>query len=282
MSFVTDWITSPFQYDFMQHAFLAGSLAALLSSLVGFFVVVRQLGFAAHALGHISFAGACGAVLFGWPPIAGQLLISLVAGGIMGGIGKRIQHRDTIIGVTLALALGVGVLFLHFYQSYGGQANSILFGDLLGVSDTALHWMSVLTIFGMISLAILARPLWFASLSPALAEAKSVPIRGLGILFFGIVAIAITLASQVVGILLVFTLVVGPPAIALQWTKHFWTGISLCCLLSLSIVWAAIFLAYYIDWPISFWISALVFVLYLIGLLPRHTRAPRLSSAEEG
>lgn len=266
---VTDWLISPFQYDFMQHAFLAGSLAALLSSLVGFFVVVRQLGFAAHALGHISFAGACGAVLFGWPPIAGQLLITLITGGIMGSIGKRIERRDTIIGVTLALALGVGVLFLHFFQSYGGQATSILFGDLLGVSDVAIRWMGVLTLFGLISLAILARPLWFASLSPALAEAKSVSIRWLAILFFGIVAIAITLASQVVGILLVFTLVVGPPAIALQWTKQFWTGISFCCLLSLAIVWAAIFLAYYTDWPVSFWISALVFVLYLIGLLPR-------------
>ncbi len=227
---LTDWFTAPFQYDFMRHALMAGSLAAVLTSLVGFFAVVRQLGFAAHALGHVGFAGAAGAVLIGWLPIVGQLIITLGAGIVMGSAGKRLQERDTIIGITLArLALGLGVLFLHFYHEYGGQANSILFGNLLGVSSASLHWMTWLTILGFLSLALLARPLWFASLTPALAEARNVPVTQIGILFFCILAIAITMASQVVGVLLVFTLVIGPPAIALQWTSRFWSGISLCC-----------------------------------------------------
>lgn len=267
MPSAVNFLTAPFQYDFMQHALLAGSLAAVLASLVGFFVVVRQLGFAAHALSHVGFAGAAGAVLLGWIPLVGQLIITILAGIIMGGLGKRIQERDTIIGITLALALGVGVLFLHFYQSYGGQLNSILFGDLLGVSTKAIHWMSWLTALGLLSLAFISRPLWFASLTPALAEAKGLSLSGLAMLFFCIMAVAITLASQVVGILLVFTLIVGPPAISLQWAKSFWSGIILCLILSLLIVWTAIYLAYYIDWPISFWISALVFVLYVISSL---------------
>jgi zinc/manganese transport system permease protein len=258
MHIAIEWM----QYDFMRHALLAGSLAAILASLVGFFVVVRQLGFAAHALGHVAFAGATGAILLGWMPILGQLLVTLAAGITMGSLGRRLEEKDTIIGVTLALALGVGVLFLHFYRAYSGQANSILWGDLLGVSSSALHWMFWLTVLGIAFLALLSRPLWFASLSPVLAEAKSVSLSWISILFFCLLALAITLASQVVGVLLVFTLVIGPPAIALQWTRRFWSGLSLSCGIALVIVWLAIILSYYTDWPISFWISAWVFVLY--------------------
>lgn len=268
MSFaIINFITEPFQYAFMQHAFLAGTLAAILASAVGFFVVIRQLGFAAHALGHVGFAGACGAMLLGWIPIVGQLLITLLAGVLMGTLGKRLDEKDTIIGITLAFALGLGVMFLHLLNAYSGQANSILFGNLLGVSAQSLHWMLGLTIFGILSLAILARPLWFSSLTPMLAEAKSLSLSTLAILFFCIMAIAITMASQVVGILLVFTLIVGPPAIALQWCRNFWPGIALSVALSVLVVWCAIFLSYYTDWPISFCISALIFVLYLLSIL---------------
>lgn len=267
MVHVINFITDPFQYDFMRNAFWAGSLAAILASLVGFFVVVRQVAFAAHALGHISFAGACGAILLGWLPIIGQLIITLSAGVIMGSMSRRLNEKDTIIGVTLAFALGVGVLLLHFFRSYSGQANSILFGDLLGVSTSALQWMAWLMLFGIIALALLSRQLWFASLTPILAEAKSVSLTRISILFFCIMALAITLASQVVGVLLVFTLIVGPPAIALQWTKNFWTGMGLCCITGVLVVWVAIYCAYYTDWPVSFWISALVFVVYVLGAL---------------
>lgn len=264
---ITNLITEPFQYAFMRHAFSAGSLAAVLASAVGFFVVIRQLGFAAHALGHVGFAGACGAMLLGGMPIIGQLVITLLAGIFMGTLGRRLEERDTIIGITLAFALGSGVLFLHFLNAYSGQANSILFGDLLGVSTKAIRWMFVLTLIGLLSLSILARPLWFSSLTPALAEAKGLSLNTLAILFFCIMAIAITMASQIVGVLLVFTLIVGPPAIALQWSRNFWPGISLCISLSLIIVWSAIFLSYYTDWPISFCITALIFLFYLLSVI---------------
>lgn len=264
---IIDWFTEPFQYTFMQHAFLAGSLAAVLSSLVGFFAVVRQLGFAAHALGHIGFAGACGAMLFGWAPMVGQLIITLLAGMFMGTLGRRLEEKDTIIGVTLAFALGTGVFFLHFLNTYAGQANSILFGDLLGVSFQSIQWMFGLTAISLLSLAFLARPLWFASLMPVLAEAKNLSLSKMAILFFLIMAVAITIASQVVGILLVFTLVIGPPAIALQWSREFWPGIGLCIVISLVTVWLSIFTSYYTDWPISFCISAFIFVVYLLSMM---------------
>ncbi len=266
---IIDFFTLPFQYDFMRNAFWAGSMAAIVASLVGFFVVVRQIGFAAHALGHISFAGACGAILLGWLPIIGQLVVTLGAGIIMGSMGRRLNEKDTIIGVTLALALGVGVLLLHFFRSYSGQANSILFGDLLGVSTSALRWMASLMLLAILGLGLLARRLWFASLVPTLAQAKSISLTWISLLFFSIMALAITLASQVVGILLVFTLIVGPPAIALQWSKNFWSAMGVCCATGVLIVWLAVYLSYYTDWPVSFWISTAVFVLYVIGVLLR-------------
>lgn len=262
-----EWVSAPFQYDFMRHALFAGSLAAILASLVGCFVVIRQLGFAAHALGHVAFAGATGAVLLGWMPIVGQLIVTILAGITMGSIGRKLEEKDTVVGITLALALGVGVLFLYFYRGYSGQANSILWGDLLGVSGNALRWMSALTVLGIACLAFISRPLWFASLSPALAEAKGLSLSLMSILFFCILAIAITLASQVVGVLLVFTLVIGPPAIALQWARSFWSGILLSCAIGLSIVWISLLLSYYTDWPVAFWISLLVFVFYALGAL---------------
>lgn len=268
-SAIIDWFTSPFHYAFMQHAFLAGTLAAILASAVGFFVVVRQLGFAAHALGHVSFAGACGAMLLGWIPIAGQLIITLLIGTFMGLFSKKLEERDTMIGITLAFALGTGVLFLYLLNAYSGQANSILFGDLLGVSAESIGWMLALTITGLLSLTIIARPLWFSSLIPALAEAKSLSVNTIAVLFFCLMAIAITIASQVVGILLVFTLVVGPPAIALKWTRQFWTGISLSIVVSVLVVWVSIFVSYYTNWPISFCISALIFLIYLLSFMRR-------------
>lgn len=272
MLHVIDQLLAPWQYDFMRHAWMAGTLAAVLASVVGFFVIARQLGFAAHALGHVAFAGATGAVLLGWLPMVGQLLVTLLAGATMGALGRRLEDKETTVGITLALALGVGVLFLHFYRSYSGQASSILWGDLLGVSTQALHWMAWLTGLAIVCLAVISRPLWFASLAPALAEARSLSLTTLSILFFCIMAIATTLASQVVGVFLVFTLVIGPPAIAAQHTRSFWTGIGLSCLIGVVVVWVAILLAYYTDWPISFWISGLVFVLYLIGLMRRSSR----------
>lgn len=260
-----DFLTEPFTYPFMQHAFIAGTLAGLLASLVGFFVVVRQLGFAAHALSHVGFAGATGAALLGWLPLLGQLGITVLTGVLMAMSGKRMREKDTMIGITLALALGVGVLFMHFYRAYGGQLNAILFGDILGVSSQALQWMAWLTGLSLLFLAMLSRPLWFSSLAPNLAEARGVSLRLLSVLFFCMMGIAITLTSQIVGILLVFTLLIGPPTISLQWVKKFWSAMIFSCIISMMIVWSSIYLAYYVDWPVSFWISSMVFVLYVLG-----------------
>ncbi len=260
-------ISGIFEYEFIRHAFMAGTVAAILAGVVGYFVIIRGLSFAAHALGHIGFAGASGALLIGLSPMTGQLLLTLIAALGIGIMGNRISKNDMVIGIILSFCLGLGTLFLHFYGGYAGQAMIILFGNILGVSNYDLKLMTWLTILSLLAMSVIAKKLLFASFEPELAEAKGMSLFWISILFMIIMATAVTLASQVVGVILIFTLVIGPAAISIQWTQHFWTGMSLSILLSVAIVWIGISLSYITDWPISFWISSLVFVIYLLSSL---------------
>ncbi len=258
-------VTEIFSYDFMRNAFMAGTIAAILAGIVGYFVVIRHLAFAGHALGHIGFAGATGAVLIGMMPILGQLCLTVLAAAGMGLFGERINKSDIAIGVMLAFSLGLGTLFLHFYTAYAGQATAILFGDLLGVSQQAIKLIIILTVLSIIALSIIARPLLFTSLEPELAEAKGISLPLIAVFNLIIIAVAVTIASQVVGVLLVFTLLIGPAAIAQQWTREFWSGLILSTIIAIITVWLGIILAWLTDWPISFWISAIIFAAYILS-----------------
>lgn len=260
-------ITSLFEYYFLRNALIAGTIAAVLAGFVGYFMVIRRLAFAGHALGHIGFAGATGAGLVGLTPVTGQLLLTLLAAIGMGSLGHRVSKSDIAIGIILALALGLGVLFLHFYTSYAVQAMTILFGNLLGVSAHLIKMMLIYSILSLVALSLIARPLLFASLEPELAEAKGVSLPLISILFMIIVAVAVTEVSQVVGILLVFTLLIGPPAAALNWTQRIVSGLFLTVTFGVLIVWLGILLAFVTDWPIPFWISALAAVNYFLSFL---------------
>lgn len=252
-----------YAYDFMRHAFMAGTLAAIVSAVIGYFVVLRSQNFAAHALSHIAFAGAAGAGLLGLSPATGQLLLTLLAAAGMGSLGERASKSDIAIGMTLAFSLGLGVLFLYFYTNYAGQAMAILFGDLFGVSQELIHSMLLYSIVSLVGLAVIGKRLLFTSLEPELAEAKGISLHLISILFLMLVAVAVTEASQVVGILLVFTLLIGPAASALLLAKTFWGGLTLSVLIGIAIVWAGIILSYLTNWPVAFWISALSFGSYV-------------------
>jgi zinc/manganese transport system permease protein len=262
-------ITSLFDYEFMRNAFVAGSIAAVVASIVGYFVILRSLAFAGHALSHISFAGAAGAGLIHLQTWTGQLLLTLLAAAGMGALGERMSKSDIAIGIILAFSLGLGVLFLHLYTQYAGEANAILFGNLLGVSRQTLQWMFLIGTLSIVALGIISRPLLFASLDPELAEAKGLSLKRISILFFLIIAIAVTQASQVVGVLLVFTLLIGPAATALRLTREIGTGIALSIFLGLITVWSGIVLGYITDWPISFWISSISLLFYLLSFVIR-------------
>src|SRR5579872_5822453 len=256
-----------FAYDFMRAAFAASGIVAILAGLVGFFLVLRGQTFAGHALSHVGFAGATGAVLFGLSPLAGLVGFTVIAGCAMGALGERLSQRDVAIGMMLSLALGLGLLFLHFYTSYAAQAAALLFGNVLGVDNAALIALAALAALSLAALGFIARPLLFASLQPELAEARGVNVRVVSIAFLIIVAIAVAECAQIVGVLLVFTLMVGPAAAALAFTRRLYAAVALAALLALAEAWGGLTLAYYSDWPTSFWITALSGVAYFASLI---------------
>ncbi|BEV70575.1 MULTISPECIES: metal ABC transporter permease [unclassified Paludibacterium] len=254
-------------YDFMQNALMAGGIVALLAGIVGYFLVLRGQTFAGHALSHVGFAGATGAALIGLSPMGGLVAVTLAGGMAMGYMGDRLQGSDIAIGSVLSLSLGLGMLFLHFYTSYATQATALLFGNVLGVSSDTLWWLALLAVISLVLLAVLARPLLFASLQPELAEAKGVSLRLVSMLFLGIVALATAESVQIVGVLLVFTLMVGPGATAQKLTSRLGAGILLSGLIALGETWLGITLAYFTDWPTSFWITLLSALAYLLASL---------------
>ena len=256
-----------FEYDFIQNAMIAGGIVAVVAGTVGYFLVLRGQTFAGHALSHVGFAGATGASLLGLSPMWGMTCVTLLGGLSMGMLGERLQGSDIAIGTVLSLALGLGMLFLHFFTSYATQATSLLFGNVLGVDTSTLWTLASLGTISLLLLAVIARPLVFASLQPELAEAKGVSLRLLSMLFLAIVALTTSVSIQIVGVLLVFTLMVGPAASAQKLTSRLGLGIALSVVLALFEVWAGITLAYFTDWPTSFWITALSAGIYLCAVL---------------
>jgi zinc/manganese transport system permease protein len=261
-----------FAYEFMINAFAAAGIVAVVSGLVGYFLVMRGQTFAGHALSHIGFAGATGAGLIGLAPLWGLLGFTLAAGIVIGALSERISNRDIAIGVVLSLALGFGLLFLHYYTSFATQATAILFGNVLAVDHTMIATLAALGTVTLAALAVIMRPLIFSSLQPELAEAKGVPVRFISIAFLALVAIAVSACAQIVGVLLVFTLMVGPPAAAQRVTTGLWSGLFVSAGLALADAWLGLTMAFYTDWPVSFCIACLSAVGYFICIaLPART-----------
>jgi len=262
---ITMIITTMLEYDFMRNAFAAAGVAAIVSGLVGYFLVLRGQTFAGHALGHIGFAGATGAVLIGVASVWGLVVFTVAAGIAMGLMGDRLSGRDVAIGVVLALALGFGLLFLHYYTAFASQATALLFGNVLAVDAAMIGTLIGLSIITLASLAAIMRPLIFASLQPELAEAKGVPLRFISTAFLAIVALAVSESAQIVGILLVFSLMVGPPAAAQLLATGLWSGMALAAGLALAEAWLGIAIAYHTDWPVSFCIAMLSALGYFVA-----------------
>ncbi|SAL27816.1 ABC transporter permease [Caballeronia turbans] len=258
-----------FEYDFMVNAFAASGMVAVLSGIVGYFLVLRGQTFAGHALSHVGFTGATGAVLLGMPPLWGMVGFTLAAGVGMGALGERLSGRDVAIGVILSLSLGFGLLFLHFFTAYATQATALLFGNVLGVSHETLVVLAGLAIVSLGALGFIMRPLLFASLQPELAEAKGVSLRLVSVLFLAITALAVAACTQIVGVLLVFALMVGPAAAAQNVTTRLSSGLVLAALFALGQAWVGLTLAYYTDWPTSFWITMLAAIVHGGSLLAR-------------
>jgi len=256
-----------FYYPFMQHAYEAGTVVAIVAGIVGYFVVLRRSSFAAHSLSHIGFAGAAGAALFGISPVYGLLLFTTVGGSSMAVLSPKATYRDISIGTVLAFMLGLGVLFISLYTGYATAAYSILFGEILGISSSDVLLTLIAGLAILAAIALVYRPLLFASLDEEVAEAKGLPTFLLGIVFMLLVAVATSIAVQVVGVLLIFSLMVTPAAIAQQLAKRPRRVIIISVAVALMTTWLGLFVAFYEPYPVSFFMTSIVFVLYLLARL---------------
>ncbi|HVS07613.1 MAG TPA: metal ABC transporter permease [Candidatus Dormibacteraeota bacterium] len=265
------------RYAFMQHAYEAGTIVALSAGIIGYFVVLRGLSFAAHALSHIGFAGATGAVLLGAAPIAGLLAFTMSAGAVMGALGQRLRGRDVTIGLVMAWSLGLGLLFTALYKGSAGLAIGILFGQIFGITSDEVAVTLVAGLLTVLALVVVYRPLLFATLDEEVAEAKGVPVRGLSIAFMVILAIAVSEAVQVVGVLLIFALIVAPAAIAERFTTRPSRGVLLSALLAVLFTWSGLTVAYYFPYPVGFFITTIAFWSYILARLV----APTLTLARK-
>jgi zinc/manganese transport system permease protein len=259
-------------YEFMRHALAAAFMVAILSGAAGYFLVLRRQSFAGHALGHVGFAGATLALLLGWPALPGLILVTVAGGAGMGLLGEKMAERDIGIGMVLALSLGFGVLFLGYFSGSAAQATSLLFGNVLGVDVATLWVLGAVAAASLVLLAAMSRPLLFASLQPALAEARGVNLRMVGMVFLALVGLAVAGAAQVVGVLLVFSLLVGPAAAAQRITPRVGLGFALSIGLAAGQALGGVTLAFYSDWPVSFCITLLSALAYALALAVSKSR----------
>jgi zinc/manganese transport system permease protein len=260
--FQSDWL-DVLRAPFMQNALLVGSLVAVAAGLLGYFVITRQNAFAAHALAHIGFPGATGAILVGLPVTVGLAVFCIGGGLLIGVFGRRVGDREIATGTILALATGLGVLFASLASANASTTTSVLFGNLLAISSDQVVVFAVVTAVVAAALAVVARPLVFASVDPAVAEARGVPVRALGIAFVVLLALTITMAVQVVGTLLLFSLVVTPAATALRLTARPGRVAAIAVAVALASVWAGLVLSALVNLPPSFFIVSVTVVLWL-------------------
>jgi len=251
------------QYQFMQHAFEAGTIVAIVAGIMGYFVVLRRSTFVAHAFAEIGFAGAAGAILVGAPAIVGMLLGSSIGGTGIALLSRRSSHRDVYIGIVLAFSLGLGLLFISLYTGYATEAYSILFGEILGISASDVLLTFVLSGLILLGVSLAYRPLLFSSLDEAVAEAKGVPTLLIGVVFLLLVAVAVSIAIQVVGVLLIFSLMVTPAATAQHLARRPRRIMVISVSIALAATWTGLFVAFFEPYPVSFFITTMVFILYL-------------------
>lgn len=269
-------MTDLWQFAFVHNALFAGAIVAVVAGVVGPFVVTRNMAFAVHAAAEVGFTGAAGALLIGISPQIGLLLASLMGAVTIGALGVRVRERDAAIGATLAFALGLGALFLSLYTRYANEAFALLFGTILGISARDVLVSAGIGLIALGLLAVVYRPLRFASLDADVAAARGVPVRALSIVFLVILAFAVTEAVQVVGVLLLLTLLITPAAAAERLTASPGWATVWSIAIALGATLGGIVSALHWPWPVSFFVATYSFAAYLLA----RWLGPRMGAAQ--
>ncbi|MDY6052440.1 MAG: metal ABC transporter permease [Rothia sp. (in: high G+C Gram-positive bacteria)] len=274
-----DFMSKVFVFDrygelvsLLSQSIIAGAVLGVIGGCVGLFVMLRRHAFAVHAIAEMSFAGAALFLLLGYNVVTGSLVGSIISALLIALMGARAHENDSVIGALMPFGLGLGILFLSLYSGRAANKFSLLTGQIVSVDSAQLTSMVVggLVILG--ALALMWRPLMFASLDPVVASAKGVPLRVLSIAFMIVLGIATALSVQVVGSLLVLALLITPAAAALQITASPLRALLLSVLFAEVAMVGGILLALAGSLPISPYVTTLSFLIFVVCRLVRAVR----------
>ncbi len=256
----------------VQNSIVAGAILGLVGGLISTFVVMRDLPFAVHGISELSFAGAAAALLIGVNVVAGSLLGSIVAALIFGALGSHAKDRNSVIGVLMPFGLGLGVLFLALYKGRAANKFGLLTGQIVSIDAPQLTSLAVTSAVVVVGLAVIWRPLAFASTDPQLAEARGVPVRLLSPLFMLLLGLAVAMSVQIIGALLVLSILVTPAAAAIRVTASPRLVPVLAAAFGFVSMVGGILLALGSSVPISPYVTTVSFAIYLVCRIVGHRR----------
>ncbi|MGO8683798.1 MAG: metal ABC transporter permease [Thermoleophilia bacterium] len=263
-------VQTMFAYQFMVSAYEAGTIVAITAALVGWFMVLRKQTFAGHTLAMVAFPGAAAATLIGVSIslgyftfcVAAALVIAVAPHGKVGGGG--FSQESAVTGTVQALALASGFLFIALYKGFLEGISSLLFGTFLGITSAQVTTLLVVAVVVIAVLAVIGRPLLFASIDGDVAAAAGVPVRGLGVAFLVLLGVAAAATSQITGALLVFALLVMPAAAAQRLTARPALSLALAVVIGLVVTWGSLAVAFFTPYPLGFWVTSIAFGLYAL------------------
>lgn len=267
------------EFQFMVQALEAGAIVAVVAGAIGWFMVLRRQAFAGHTLAVIAFPGAAGATLAGLPLSLGYFGACGIAALVLALVGRPGRGAPSgeaaAIGTVQAFGLGLGFLFVTLYSGQLSGLESLLFGTFLGITAAQVQTLLWIALAALAILALIGRPLLFASVDAAVARAAGVPTGALALAFLVLLGLAVAATAEITGALLVFALLVTPAATAQQITARPGPGLGLSVALALAVTWLGLGIAYFSPYPVGFWVTSLSFGLYVAVRLLRGAAARR-------
>jgi len=272
--FAVDITADLLRRGFVQQALIAGALLALIAGLIGPFIVMRQMSFAVHGSSELSLTGAAFALLTGLNVGLGALAGSMIAAVLFGILGQRARERDSAIGVVLAFGLGLAVLFIHLYPGRSGTSFALLTGQIVGVGYAGLAQLIGAAVLIAVVLAVAYRPMLFATVDPEVASARGVPVRALGIVFAALVGVVAAQGVQIVGALLVMSLLITPAAAAARVCSSPSATVVVSVIFAEVAAVGGIVLSLAPGIPISVFVTVISFAIFVVCWLIEHRHRP--------
>jgi zinc/manganese transport system permease protein len=253
-------------FPFMVNAFRAGTVVAVLAGVAGWFMVLRRQSFAGHTLSTVAFPGAAGATLAGVGAVYGYFAFCVAAALVIAAVPRSGsgagREEAAVTGTVQAFLTACGFLFIALYKGFLGGVDSLLFGSFLGITTGQVTVLAAVAGVVLAALVVIGRPLLFASVDPAVAAARGVPVRLVSTVFLVVLGAATAATSQITGALLVFALLVMPAATAQNLTARPVRSIALSVAIALAVTWTSLTAAYYSPYPIGFWVTTFAFTCY--------------------